>query len=88
MLDEKKAGLCSALWGGCLLNVDGPGRSIQRSFGEKVVSSDSRDSVSLGDTPQTMLLAWLHQLQFLRHFAFLHSTLIPPYTDIFFSGLC
>ena len=70
------------------MNVDRPGQQHPKEFWLEVVSPASGDSVSLGDTPQTMLLAWLHQLQFLRHFAFFHSTLIPPYTDIFFSGLC
>ena len=32
MLDEKKAGLWSALWGGFLLNVDGPGQQQPKEF--------------------------------------------------------
>ena len=32
MLDEKKAGLWSALWGGCLMNVEGPGQQHPKEF--------------------------------------------------------
>ena len=85
---KKKAGVWSTLLESCLVNVDGSDWEHPKEFWlEGGELWQLGVSISCGGlpvwqatepSPQTVLLAWLHQLQFLRLSPFLRSTLITP----------